>query len=103
MVQQVGKTEAASLIETAKRVIVEEGIIKFASAVCLSQVCIFSVTLSLPVKNLCFARQSHHCQCFVFSGLYTDFQMISVFIYPEQKDCLDFLHPSVYTQNSKCK
>uniref|UniRef100_A0A663MLG7 Multidrug resistance-associated protein 4 n=1 Tax=Athene cunicularia TaxID=194338 RepID=A0A663MLG7_ATHCN len=36
MVQQVGKTEAASLIETAKRVILEEGIIKFVRAVCLS-------------------------------------------------------------------
>uniref|UniRef100_A0A8C3DJX3 Multidrug resistance-associated protein 4 n=1 Tax=Corvus moneduloides TaxID=1196302 RepID=A0A8C3DJX3_CORMO len=42
MVQQVGKTEAASLIETAKRVILEEEIIKFVSAVCLSQVSIFS-------------------------------------------------------------
>uniref|UniRef100_A0A663F6D4 Multidrug resistance-associated protein 4 n=1 Tax=Aquila chrysaetos chrysaetos TaxID=223781 RepID=A0A663F6D4_AQUCH len=37
MVQQVGKTEAASLIETAKRVILEEGMIKFVSAVRLSQ------------------------------------------------------------------
>jgi len=35
MVQQVGKTEATSLIETAKRVILEERIIKFVSAVCL--------------------------------------------------------------------
>uniref|UniRef100_A0A8C0B8P8 ATP binding cassette subfamily C member 4 n=1 Tax=Buteo japonicus TaxID=224669 RepID=A0A8C0B8P8_9AVES len=42
MVQQVGKTEAASLIETAKRVILEEGMIKFVSAVRLSQVSIFS-------------------------------------------------------------
>uniref|UniRef100_A0A8B9PGZ5 ATP binding cassette subfamily C member 4 n=1 Tax=Apteryx owenii TaxID=8824 RepID=A0A8B9PGZ5_APTOW len=38
MVQQVGKTEAASLIETAKRVILKEVLIKFVSAVCFLQV-----------------------------------------------------------------
>uniref|UniRef100_A0A8C0FHW5 Multidrug resistance-associated protein 4 n=1 Tax=Bubo bubo TaxID=30461 RepID=A0A8C0FHW5_BUBBB len=52
MVQQVGKTEAASLIETAKRVILEEGIIKFVSAVCLSQVSIFSKDQWINFHNM---------------------------------------------------
>uniref|UniRef100_A0A8B9PI14 Multidrug resistance-associated protein 4 n=1 Tax=Apteryx owenii TaxID=8824 RepID=A0A8B9PI14_APTOW len=38
MVQQVGKTEAASLIETAKRVILKEVLIKFVSAVSLPNI-----------------------------------------------------------------
>lgn len=52
MVQQVGKTEAASLMETAKRVILGGGIMKFVSAVCLSRVSIFNVVVSLLLKNL---------------------------------------------------
>uniref|UniRef100_A0A663F8J0 Multidrug resistance-associated protein 4 n=1 Tax=Aquila chrysaetos chrysaetos TaxID=223781 RepID=A0A663F8J0_AQUCH len=103
MVQQVGKTEAASLIETAKRVILEEGMIKFVSAVRLSQVSIFSVMLRLPLKNLSALQGKAIIFSAFFSGIYTDFQMISVFIYPELKDYLDFLHPSVCTQNGKCK
>lgn len=103
MVQQVGKTEAASLIETAKRVILEEGIIKFVFAVCLSQVNIFSVIVSLPLKNLSALQGKAIIFSAFFSEIYTDFQMVSVFIYPELNDCLDFLHPSVCTQNGKCK
>lgn len=103
MVQQVGKTEAASLIETAKRVILEEGMIKFVSAVRLSQVSIFSVMLRLPLKNLSALQGKAITFSAFFSGIYTDFQVISVFIYPELKDCLDFSHPSVCTQNVKCK
>lgn len=102
MVQQVGKTEAASLIETAKRVILEEGIIKFVSADCLSQVSMFSVIISLAPKNLLALKSKAVIFHAFFSGIYTDFQMISIFIYPEFTVCLDFLHPSVCTQNRKC-
>lgn len=82
MVQQVGKTEAASLMETAKRVILEEEIIKFVCAVCLSQVSIFSVAVSLPLKDLSVLQG----KAIIFSGIYTDFQMIHAFIYPKLKD-----------------
>lgn len=82
MVQQVGKTEAASLIETAKRVILEEEIIKFVCAVCLSQVSIFSVAVSLPLKDLSVLQG----KAIIFGGIYTDFQMIHVFIYTKLKD-----------------
>uniref|UniRef100_A0A8C0FJH0 Multidrug resistance-associated protein 4 n=1 Tax=Bubo bubo TaxID=30461 RepID=A0A8C0FJH0_BUBBB len=79
MVQQVGKTEAASLIETAKRVILEEGIIKFVSAVCLSQVSIFSVTVSL-LKNLSALQGKAIIFSAFFSEIYTDFQMMCIYI-----------------------
>lgn len=67
MVQQVGKTEAASLFETAKRVILEV-IIKFASAVCLSQVSVFKVIVGIPLYLricwLCKAKPSFF-ECFL--------------------------------------
>lgn len=99
MVQQVGKTEAASLIETAKRVILEEELIKFVSPVCLSQVSIFSVTVSLPLKDLSVLQG----KAIIFSGIYTDFQMIRVFIYPELKDWISCIllcvHKTVSVNN----
>uniref|UniRef100_A0A8U7M4T4 Cystic fibrosis transmembrane conductance regulator n=1 Tax=Corvus moneduloides TaxID=1196302 RepID=A0A8U7M4T4_CORMO len=98
MVQQVGKTEAASLIETAKRVILEEEIIKFVSAVCLSQVSIFSVTVSLPLKDLSVLQG----KAIIFRGIHTDFQ-IRVFIYPELKDWISCIllciHKTVTVNN----
>lgn len=78
MVQQVGKTEAASLIETAKRVILEEEIIKFVSAVCLSPVSIFSVAVILPLKDLSLLQG----KAIIFSGIYRDFQIIHVLYTP---------------------
>lgn len=99
MVQQVGKTEAAALIETAKRVILEEEIIKFVSAVCLSQVSIFSVAVSLPLKDLSVLQG----KAIIFSGIYTDFQMIHVFIYPKLKDWISWIllcvHKTVSVNN----
>uniref|UniRef100_A0A8B9S7G7 Multidrug resistance-associated protein 4 n=1 Tax=Apteryx owenii TaxID=8824 RepID=A0A8B9S7G7_APTOW len=69
MVQQVGKTEAASLIETAKRVILKEVLIKFVSAVCFLQVRMSSVMVGLPLHlRICQLCETKPSFSVLFSG-----------------------------------